>query len=113
MWIHGFKAKRFANSALMGEILAIRQGLLVARQNNWSHIVLASDCKWAVDLIHSSCGMSGEYINLILECRELTKQLSEFRLLFKHRGCNKLADELLRRQGRRSTLWKISPFVTM
>ncbi|KNA07332.1 hypothetical protein SOVF_172930 [Spinacia oleracea] len=96
-WIIGFHGKAMADSSLMAKLLAIRESIRIGIEQAWTGLILSSDCKEAVELINSNVRVTGNYINLVLDCRELKNQLLGSLLRFEGRGTNKLADHMARK----------------
>lgn len=88
----------YASNALYAKLLAIRHGLDLASEANYTHIVIYSDCKQAVDMVNNTIlDYEDFYSDIVMDYRELLHYFQETRLLFVRRKDNQVADALSHR----------------
>ena len=95
IWCQGFYCLSYASNPLHAELLAIRQGLHMASEANYTFIALHSDCQEAVQMVNSTNELYEDfYSDIIMECRELRHYFQEMSITFVKRKNNQVADAL-------------------
>ena len=92
----GFVRKGNAFTVLQAELMAIREGLLIAITYGWEHVQITSDCLNAVAIINEQESGTNENINMVNDCRELLGQISWCRIQYEGRKRNTVANGLAR-----------------
>lgn len=95
-WVGASLRSTNSGTILMAEILAIRKGLLLWSNKQWSPCIIASDYLKAVNLILDNNFPNDICLHLILDCRELMSRFLSTQLQFEGRTRNTLVDALVR-----------------
>ncbi|XP_048491624.1 uncharacterized protein LOC125492921 [Beta vulgaris subsp. vulgaris] len=98
-WIIGFGTRSFAIDVVMAEIMAIQQGLLIARQFRLLEAIIFTDCMNVVGLLYNHESCADKYMSAIFECRKLWRDLPQVTIEYCSRKDNQVAD-LLAKESR-------------
>ncbi|KMT17743.1 hypothetical protein BVRB_2g034940 [Beta vulgaris subsp. vulgaris] len=93
-WILGFKKKLYLEEAYEAEIMAIKESLLWAGKNGWRNVIIATDCKRAVEDIYSQDRTKSRLTKVLNICRTLLDQGRGLSLKHEPRDYNTLADHM-------------------
>ncbi|WMV23205.1 hypothetical protein MTR67_016590 [Solanum verrucosum] len=98
-WVVGFCAKEAHTTPLQAELIALRQGLIMAISNNLVPLDINLDSLEAINMLHAGSSL---YNNLIFECRSLMGKLEAAPPAHIFREQNKVAD-MLSKEGLKCT----------
>lgn len=93
-WIVGFTTNIGRASSFTAELWGFREGLIVARQRGFTHLIAESDSETLVNIIDKN-SVSGSLVStMVADCKALTRQFQEFRIRHTLREGNQCADFL-------------------
>ncbi|KAH0673419.1 hypothetical protein KY284_024506 [Solanum tuberosum] len=93
-WIVGFAAKLNVNCALYSEIMALLMGIKLAAKLQVNTLQIETVILEIINTGHDS------YTNIIIECRELLRQLGNPQISHSRREQNQVADKLAKEGAR-------------
>lgn len=84
-WLHGYYSLSYVIDPYHVELLALRQGFEMAKDKQFTHIAIISDCKKAMDTINGNAKQIDFYSDLVMNCRKLQYYFQETNLTFTRR----------------------------
>ncbi|GLT96253.1 hypothetical protein SLE2022_138940 [Rubroshorea leprosula] len=106
-WVLGFTRNIGFTTALAAKLWAIKDGLQLAFNLHFNHIIIETDCYVAFQLISTTPNPHHPLGTLILDCRALLNKIPHARLRHVFRESNMVADTMAKRGAQSSSNFTI------
>lgn len=93
-WVAGFTRKIGRANSFIAEAWALRDGLVLCKQMNWTKVIVELDAKVLVDALNNRGSHTTMISPLIEDCRFLASQIPQLVISHIYREANSCADRL-------------------
>jgi ribonuclease HI len=97
--------------ALTMEVLALKEGLIMARNMGVRKIYAETDCAEVVHLWNALNTQRSTVNSILGDIKDLSRSFDEFSLLYLHRSCNRVSHECAKQVSKEHRVeeWHVTP----
>jgi ribonuclease HI len=96
---------------MMMEVLALKEGLIIAKQRGFLKVCAETDCLTVVQLWDKLDTQRSAINSILGDIKEISRSFDEFSLVFSSRSCNRVAHECAKQVSREHRVeeWQAAP----